>query len=185
MWSFLGALIAAIVGALALFYIAFKTAEKVQIDLKAEKLAEAKRDIYLNLVDCWMRYLLDVNSFRVNSIEEYWHNIFQTHKELVSSLHRSSFISEPETKLAVMDFTFDLILKHGDICGLVDNWYKVEANRHGVERSILKITEDLANKAQELQIALRGELGIKNDQAIDAEIIEMKNTFVESSKLNF
>lgn len=182
--NFWGLIAGAVIGAFALYFIAKITATQVQGNFKAEKLAEAKRDIYLDLVDSWMNYLLDINSFRMNSTEEYWHNAFQANKELVSSLHRSSFISEPKTKLAVMDLTFDLALKHRDICDLVDIWYKVETNRHGVEGCILKITDDLANKAQKLQIALRDELGIKNDQAIDVEIIEMRNTFVKSSKLN-
>lgn len=179
--SFWGAIIAALLGALVLIRIARKTAETVQDNYKAEKLIEAKRDIYLDLIDRWMNYLFEINSFRINSIDDYSNKFFQANKELVSSLHKSSFISEPKTKLLVMDLVFDLTLKNNDIYLLVKNWYGIKSNRNDVEKSILKISEELGDKAQKLQIILREELGIKNDEAIDVKINEMKNTFVKSS----
>ena len=90
--NFWGLIAAAAIGALALYFIAKITAEQVQGNFKADKLAEAKRDIFLNLVDHWMDYLMVVNTFRVNPKDEYGKAVFQATKYLVSSLHRLSLI---------------------------------------------------------------------------------------------
>lgn len=181
--NFWGLIAAAAIGALALYFIAKITAEQVQGNFKADKLAEAKRDIFLNLVDHWMDYLMVVNTFRVNPKEEYGKAVFQATKYLVSSLHRSSFISDPKTKKEVMLFTFNFTKKNIAISKITNSWYdQQEQDLHKLQYNLFQILDDLGNEALDLQNLLRTELGITNDPQIDSFLLEKQKEFISEVK---
>lgn len=177
--SFAGAFVAALIGAFVLLYIARTTAETVQDNYKADKLAEAKRDIFLSLVDHWMNYLLVVNSFRIYESEEYGKIVFQANKDLVSSLHKSSFISKPNTKKAVMLFTFNFSKKNLDLSQIINNWYNSQEHDLHI---LFQILEGLGYEALDLQNLLRTELGIDNDPQIDSFLLEKQKEFASEMK---
>lgn len=181
--SFAGAVVGALIGAVALFIIAQTTASQVQENFKADKLAEAKRDVFLKLVDSWMSYLLNVNSFRIQKFDEYRSIIFQSNKELVSSLHKSSFISDPETKKVIMEFTIYFSLENLKLTSLIFAWFNPDdENRSDLEYKSMMILEDLGNKALSLQNKLRSELGIKNDPEIDLYLDKIQKDFANEMK---
>ena len=177
--NFWGVIAAASIGALALIV----TAIKVQGNFKADKLAEAKRDVFLSLVDHWMDYLLVVNTFRHIPEDEYRKAIFQATRELVSSLHRSSFISDPKTKKEIMLSTFNFTMKNLEIRQIVDRWYAPqEQDLHNLQYSLFQILDGLGNEAIALQNLLRLELGITNDPQIDLFLLEKQKEFISEVK---
>lgn len=181
--SFAGAFLAALIGAWVLIHIARSTAEKVQENYKADKLAEAKRDIFLGLVDSWMNYLLVINSFRIYDLEEYGKIVLQANKDLVSSLHKASFISKPETKKEVMLFTFDFSRKNIEISKIIRNWYQ---SQEADLPELFQILEDLGYQSLDLQNLLRTELGITNNPQIDSFLLDkQKEFFSEIKKILF
>ena len=177
--SFWGAIAGALIGAFALFRIARKTAGNVYENFKSDKLVEAKRDIFLSLVDHWMNYLMVVNTFRVNPQEEYGKAIFQATKDLVSSLHKSNFISEPKTKKEVMLFTLDFSRKNLELSKITNNWY---SSQEQDLCNLFEILERLGDQALDLQNLLRTELGIANDPEIDSFLLEKQKEFSHDMK---
>ncbi|MEG0031748.1 hypothetical protein [Acinetobacter sp.] len=181
--GFAGTLLGALIGALALLVTVRKTAEKVHDNFRADKLAEAKRDVYLELVDAWMIFILDINSFRIMPEKDFHIVFFQSNKRLVSSLHKSSFISEPVTKKEIMDFTFELSLKTKSISVAIRSWYENDGqDRVPEEQLLINLMEDLGFKALNLQNKLREELGIINDQKIDEYIFNRQVVFSRQIK---
>lgn len=178
--GFAGTLLGALIGALALLVTVRKTAEKVHDNFRADKLAEAKRDIFLNLVDRWMNYLMVVNSFKIKPQDEYRGDIFQATKDLISSLHKSSFISAPKTKKEVMLFTFNFTKKNIEQTQIINNWY--HSPNAELQYELFLILDKLAKDALDLQNLLRGELGIKNDPQIDLWLSEKQKEFFSEMK---
>jgi hypothetical protein len=177
--NFWGVIVAALIGALTLLL----TATMVQGNFKADKLAEAKRDVFLKLVDSWMSYLLNVNSFRIQEVNEYRNIIFQSNKELVSSLHKSSFVSDPATKKEIMEFTIYFSLENLKLNSLIFAWFNPdEKNRSDLEYKSMMILEDLGNRALSLQKKLRCELGVKNDPEIDLYLEKIQKDFANEMK---
>lgn len=176
--SLAGTLLAALIGALTLFIIARITAAKVHENFRADKLAEAKRDVYLNLVDSWMKYLLDFNSFRIREFEEHKMVVFQAHQELISAMHKSSFISEPITKKEIIEFSIEFSKQSFILAEELRGWYQ---NRNicaiSEEKNIMDCLESLALKVTGLQIKLRQELGINNDKEVDNYIYNLQMQF--------
>lgn len=178
--GFAGTVLGALIGALALLVTVRKTAEKVHDNFKADKLAEAKRDIFLNLVDRWMNYLMVVNSFKIKSQDEYRGDIFQATKDLLSSLHKSSFISAPKTKKEVMLFTFNFTKINIEQTQIINNWY--HSPNVELQYELFLILDKLAKDALDLQNLLRVELGIKNDPQIDLWLSEKQKEFFSEMK---
>lgn len=179
-YGFLGAL----VGAIVIIFSVYLTALFTLRAHKADKLAEAKRDVYLELIDAWMSFILDINSFRILSKEDFQGVFFQSNKKLVSSLHKSSFISEPDTKKEIMDFTFELSLKTKSISVAIKNWYEIDGqDQIQEEQFLITLMEDLGFKALDLQNKLREELGIVNDKKIDKYILDRQVDFSRQIKI--
>lgn len=177
--NFWGVIAAASIGALALIV----TAIMVQGNFKADKLAEAKRDVFLSLVDHWMDYLLVVNTFRHIPEDEYRNAIFQATRDLVSSLHRSSFISDPKTKKELMLSTFNFTKKNIEISQIVDRWYDPqEQDLHNLQYNLFQILDGLSYEVLALQNLLRTELGINNDLEIDSFILGKQKVFAAEIK---
>lgn len=174
-----GAVLAALIGALVLLIISRTTAEKIQENYAADKLAEAKRDVFLGLVDHWMDYLMIVNTFRINPQKEYREAVFQATKDLVSSLHKSSFISEPNTKKEVMLFSLNFSSKNLELGKITNDWYELEEqDRRDLNYKLFQILDGLGVEALVLQNLLRTELGINNDPKIDAFLSLKQKEFV-------
>ncbi|MFT0178299.1 hypothetical protein V5H88_15435, partial [Acinetobacter baumannii] len=118
-FSFVGALL----GALALIGTVWFGAKSALNAHKADKLAEAKRDIYLELVRKWQKFLITCHSYRILSDEEFFDEFFLIVKELTASLHESSFISDPNTKEKIMIFTIRFSDSLKVITLYFRNWY--------------------------------------------------------------
>jgi len=174
-----GAVLAALIGALVLLIISRTTAEKIQENYAADKLAEAKRDVFLGLVDHWMDYLMIVNTFGINPQKEYREAVFQATKDLVSSLHKSSFISEPNTKKEVMLFSLNFSRKNLELSKITNDWYELEEqDRCDLNYKLFQILDGLGAEALVLQNLLRTELGINNDPKIDSFLSLKQKEFV-------
>lgn len=176
--SLVGTLLAAIIGALTLLFIAHVTTTKVHENFRADKLAEAKRDAYLNLIDCWMRYLLEFNSFRIRDIESHRMILFQSSQELISAMHKSSFISEPTTKKEIIEFSIEFSKQSFILAKALGTWYQnKDTGAISDEKIIMDCLESLGLKAMSLQIKLREELGINNNEEIDDQILDLQMQF--------
>lgn len=107
------ALWAAIVSGGALLLSIWLTAKATLKAHKADKLAEARRDIYLELIRNWYSFILVYSSYTIiknnkdiNSEKNDFKDRFvASYRQLTTSFHESSFISEPETKEKILDFT--------------------------------------------------------------------------------
>ncbi|OTG73411.1 hypothetical protein B9T23_13755 [Acinetobacter terrae] len=177
--NFWGVIAAAFIGALALL----ATATMVQGNFKADKLAEAKRDVFLGLVDHWMDYLMVVNTFRTNPQEEYREAIFHATKNLVSSLHKSSFISKPKTKKEVVLFTLNFTKKNIELNRIVNDWYGLkEQDQRDLNYKLFQILDGIGYEALDLQNLLRTELGITNHPKIDSFLLGKQKEFAAEIK---
>lgn len=176
--SLAGTLFTALIGALTLLIIARVTAAKVHENFRADKLAEAKRDAYLNLIDCWMRYLLDFNSFRIRDTEAHRMILFQSNQELISAMHKSSFISEPTTKKEIIEFSIEFSKQSFMLGDALRGWYQnKDTGAISEEKIIMDCLEGLGLKAMSLQTKLREELGINNNKEIDDHILALQMQF--------
>lgn len=178
----LATLIGAGVGAYVLMRSIKRTTNDAITLHKADKLAEAKRDIFLSFVDCWINYLLVINSFRVNLKDDYFKMVFQANRDLVSSLHKSSFISDSETRKAIMDFTFHQTEQNIKLTQITIDWFSESGNKNEILSNVMIIAGDLGDRAIILQDLLRNELGIKSDSNIDACINKRQEQFASKMK---
>lgn len=153
---------------------------------KADKLAEAKRDVYLELVQDWQSFLMDLSSYQSIELKENFLLKFQESlAKVLGSLHKASFISDPFTKEKVLDFTMEFSKTNFGIRALIEQWYK--AAEESDERKIVVIElMDLLNpvalQAMNLQIILRDELGLKENKLVNDRILEKQKEFAKDIK---
>ncbi|KRI61209.1 hypothetical protein APC62_09905 [Acinetobacter pittii] len=174
-FSFVGALL----GALALIGTVWFGAKSAINAHKADKLAEAKRDIYLELVRKWQKFLITCHSYRVLKDEEFFDEFFIIVKELTASLHESSFISDPNTKEKIMNFTIRFSDSLKVITLYFRNWYDAVSleKKELINNEIYEFTELFGVDALLLQSELRKELGLREDEEVNRRIFEMQKKF--------
>ncbi|MEI1687054.1 hypothetical protein V8P55_02070 [Acinetobacter baumannii] len=174
-FSFVGALL----GALALIGTVWFGAKSALNAHKADKLAEAKRDIYLELVRKWQKFLITCHSYRILSDEEFFDEFFLIVKELTASLHESSFISDPNTKEKIMIFTIRFSDSLKVITLYFRNWYDAVSleKKELINNEIYEFTELFGLEALLLQTELRKELGLREDEEVNQRIFEMQKKF--------
>lgn len=181
-FSFVGALL----GALALIGTVWFGAKSAINAHKADKLAEAKRDIYLELVRKWQNFLMSCNSYRILKREEFFEQLFVNIKELTASLHESSFISDPFTKEKIMIFT----IKFGDSISVITSyfatWYVTSSkeDKDFISNEIYEFMDLFGLDALKLQVDLRKELGLPEDEEVNRRIFEMQKEFSARVKAN-
>lgn len=185
--GFAGTLLGALVGALALLVTVRKTAEKVHDNFRADKLAEAKRDAYLNFIRKWQNILI-VSSYYLNLKKSEFNEIHSlAWAELIGSLHEASFISNPSTKEKIMEFTFkiseDLII----IKDFHNQWYSLTESEIAIKPSeiilgIMELLDTQGLQALELQKFLRAEIGLAENEGVDQRIMQLQNKFADKVK---
>jgi hypothetical protein len=177
---------AAVLGGIFLLGSIWLTVKSTLQAHKADKLAEAKRDVCLELVQNWYNFLSTLNSYQsIEEKEAYNANYQDTLTKLLSSLHKSSFISDPKTKELILDFTMDLTKSNFKIMELINNWYAIEidqAHKVNVIFELMDIANLIGLRAMELQISLRKELGLNDDDVINQRILKKQKDFAEDVK---
>lgn len=180
------AFIGALIGALALIGTVWFGAKSALNAHKADKLAEAKRDIYLELVRKWQNFLMSCNSYRILQREEFFEQLFLNVKELTASLHESSFISDPFTKEKIMIFT----IRFGDSINVITSyfvtWYATSSkeDKDFISNEIYEFMDLFGLDALKLQVDLRRELGLPEDEEVNRRIFEMQKEFSARVKAN-
>lgn len=179
------ALWAAVISSLGVLLSIFVAAKFTLNAHKADKLAEAKRDIYVELVASWQDFLLNINSFVNLDGESFFKNHQKSLNVLIESLHKSSFISDPETREIVLDFTMELIESLFLINKSIVEWYGPHSNQERklqIQFYIIDQINERALKALNLLEILRKEMGLKNNDKINKRILEKQKQFAERIK---
>ncbi|NNP69208.1 hypothetical protein A7P55_04880 [Acinetobacter sp. Ac_5812] len=172
--GFLGALI----GAIVLIISIRITARNTLNAHKLEKLAEAKRDMYVELIGEWHKYINIIYSYKLKEEQDFYNDLLKAHLDLNAILHKSSFISIPEIKLELIEAVTSLSIKFQKIVPLTSYWFiynqdvsnEMRKKKMDVELEILRTMKSTAEKFLNLEIALRKELGVKNDLSIEEKI---------------
>lgn len=176
---------AAAIGGLFLLASILITAKATLNAHKADKLAEAKRDVYLNLVRKWQNYLMAANSFRnFEKRKDFNENYSLALTELIAALHEASFISNPLTKEKLFDFTMQFTLDLSKINDCFDEWYVPEdnGNRLKIIINLMDILKIYGLKALDLQKELRKEMGLPEDEMVNQRIMKKQEKFAEKIK---
>lgn len=181
-FSFVGALI----GALALIGTVWFGAKSALKAHKIDKLAEAKRDVYLELIRKWQKFLITCQSYRILNNHEFFEQFFTIVKELTASLHESSFISDPLTKEKIMIFTIRFSDSLKVITLFFSNWYSATSpeEKDFINIEIYEFMELFGLDAMKLQDDLRKELGLPEDEEVNRRIFEMQKEFSARVKAN-
>ncbi|UGQ31490.1 hypothetical protein [Acinetobacter calcoaceticus] len=180
------ALWAAVIGGVFLLASIFFTAQFTLKAHKIDKLAEAKRDVYLELVRKWQNFMMVVFSFINVNKDTYIENYSLALKELIASLHETSFISDPLTKEKVLDFTMQLTEDLFKIRSYSQQFYDFEGNeaeRLRIQIEMMDFMRDYGIKALDLQRELRIEIGLKEDEVINKRILKKQQKFYENIRL--
>lgn len=153
---------------------------------KKDKLAEAKRDVYLELVQSWQGFLITVHGYKIEKdIEAYFKKFQESLFEVLGALHKASFISDPFTKEKVLDFTMEFSKTNFGIRPLVEQWYKAAEEsdeRQIVVIELMDLLNPVALQAMNLQIILRDELGLKENKLVNDRILEKQKDFAKDIK---
>ncbi|MCE6234822.1 hypothetical protein [Acinetobacter pittii] len=180
------ALWAAVIGGAFLLVSIWITAKSTLKAHKIDKLAEAKRDIYLDLVRNWQNFMMAVFSFINVNKNVYDENFSLALTELIASLHETSFISDPLTKEKVLDFTMQLIEDLFKIKYYGTQFYDFEGNepeRLRIQIEVMDFMRDYGIKALDLQRELRIEIGLKEDEIVNQRILKKQQKFYENIRL--
>ncbi len=178
MGAFLGA--AALIGT---FWFGAKSALNAH---KIDKLAEAKRDIYLELVRKWQNFLMSCHSYRIMNRDEFFDQFFLNVRELTASLHESSFISDPLTKEKIMVFTIRFSDSLNVVTSYFAKWYAISSKEEKdvINNEIYEFMDSFGLEALKLQNDLRNELGLPEDEEVNRRILEMQKEFSARVKAN-
>lgn len=179
-FGFLGAL----VGAGVLIWSLRVTARNTLEAFKLEKLAEAKRDTYIELVRKWQSFLISCNSYRILEEHIFYDQYFIALKDLTASLHESSFISDPSTKEKIMNFTIRFGDSIASISKYFNKWYSAttDEEKRIINIELFEFMDDFALEALKLQDDLRTELGLPNNDEVNKRLLENQKKFAARIK---
>lgn len=183
-YSLWAAIVGSFIGGVILLASILYTANHTLKAHKSDKLAEAKRDSYLQLVRKWHKYLMVLNHYRLLNKEDFYDAYQVAVQELTSALHESSFISESATKEKIMKFVVNFSKHHCEAINLIKSWYARDDdfNENKFHVLLLENTEILAIEAQNLEGDLRKELGLSNNEEIEIRIMKNMKEFSKSVK---
>lgn len=187
--GFLG-LFGALLGAIVLICSIKITAKNTLEAHKVEKLAEAKRDIYLDVVKSWYNFLLVFNTYQnikdkvdiKEQLSDFSENFRIAFKDLTTALHQSSFVSEPLTKEKVLDFTMKLTEDYFYLNLQVARYYLNINERDEISFHLMDFMNDYGLKCLELQKDLRVEIGITEDENVNVRILNKQKDFAAKVK---
>ncbi|USA53853.1 hypothetical protein NDN13_01285 [Acinetobacter sp. C32I] len=175
------AIIAALIGAYVIVKSIVEQAKNTLISHKVDKLTEAKRDVYLDLVQDWQSFLMDLSSYQSIELKENYLVKFQESlSKVLGSLHKASFISDPLTKEKILDFTMDLSKANFKFIEYIERWYALGGSsneRPQVVLDFMEYVEPIGLNAMNLQITLRDELGLKEDDDVNQRILKKQKDF--------
>lgn len=171
-------LLGAAVGAVAIIISIILTAKFTLKAHKAEKIAEAKRDVYLDLISQWEKYISTCYSYKFKEEKVFYQDFLKEHLELNAVFHKSSFVSSPELKLEILNVVSHASIKFQKLIPLISFWYdsgrEIDENskkrKIEFELEILRYMQSNAEQMIKIEILLRNELGVKNDILIDEKI---------------
>ncbi|WP_391485625.1 hypothetical protein [Acinetobacter pittii] len=180
----------ALLGALALIRSIKITAKNTLEAHKFDKLAEAKRDSYLELIKTWFNFLLVFNTYQKikedidlnTQMFEFLDTLSLSFRDLTTALHQSSFISEPQTKEKILDFTMKLTEDYFYLIGQVARYYLFKEERNEISLQLMDFMDDYGLKCLELQKDLRLEIGISEDEAVNIRILKKQKEFAVKIK---
>lgn len=184
------AVVGGVISGLALIISIKLTANSTLKAHKADKLAEARRDIYLNLIRNWYSFILVYGSYTIiknnedidSQKKEFKDRFMASYRQLTTSLHESSFISEPATKEKILDFTMqfseDLFYLNDEI----DRWYANPEERIKIQFELMDFMNQYGLKAMILQKDLRLEMGVNENEEINERILKKQKAFSERIK---
>ena len=161
----------ALIGAVALIISIRIAAKNTLNEIKSEKVAESKRDQYIDLTDSYTRYL--VSSLRLplsnsnapfdGENQEKWDLFESKYFELIGCLNKVNLITTSEIRLEL---------------------HKLEQEIHSYQQKLLEFywrhtekpkTTDLEDHVFEFAKLLRKDLGISEDSELEAELINLRN----------
>jgi len=185
-FTFIGALL----GALALIGTVWFGAKSALNAHKADKLAEAKRDIYLELVKSWFNFIMVFTSYQnikedidlQTQMDDFFDKLSLSFRDLTTALHQSSFISEPLTKEKILDFTMKLSGDYFFLIGKVAQYYLIKEERNDISLQLMDFMNEYGLECLELQKDLRIEIGISEDEAVNLRILKKQKEFAEKIK---
>lgn len=188
-YGVIATIFAALIGAGALIYIFNKTSENVHNNLKADKIAEAKRDEYLGLVSQLQKYIFSIYSFKLSKQKQYLSKVLYEYQILNTLLRRCTLISEPKTKLKIMNLVIKITLNFKEIIPNVMDWYSFSQSLEETDKKervqldikIFHLMKVLGDEGLALELFLRDELNVINDPQIDSEIEIMMREFQENA----
>lgn len=171
-------LISAVIGAVVIIFSIMLTAKFTLKAHKAEKIAEAKRDIYLELISQWEKYISTCSSYKFRNRSEFYQDFLKEHLELNAIFHKSSFISSPKLKFEIMEVVASTTRKFKKIIPLISFWYDAcEQNNEDskikkieINLEILRYMQSTASQMIKIESLLRDELGVINSVLIDEKI---------------
>lgn len=184
------ALWAAIVSGGALLFPIWLTARATLKAHKADKLAEARRDIYLELIRNWYSFILVYSSYIIiknnedidSQKNEFKDRFVASYRQLTTSFHESSFISEPETKEKILDFTMQFSEDFFYLNDEIDRWYANPEERMKIQFELMDFMNQYGLKAMDLQKDLRLEMGVNENEEINERILKKQKAFSERIK---
>lgn len=174
----------ALIGALAIYFSLRITAKHTLHSHKIDKLVEAKRDVYLKLVSTWQDFIMSSNQYTRLDQESFINQFGITLTNLIAAMHQSSFISEPNTKESILDFMMELMDTIFTFREKVNDWYMSEdqSEKLKIQFEIMDILNVEALKALDIQILLRSEMGLQEDDGINQRISLKQIQFAKRMK---
>ncbi|WP_180130404.1 hypothetical protein [Acinetobacter sp. YH12072] len=162
---------AALIGALALYFIFWQTVKKTFEYHKSDKLAEAKLNTYLDLTSKYTEYLCFL-MFNFKDIEDikFKETLNKNLYETIISYNKACLLSNSQTKDQLDIFLHD---------GLTQLHHSVLTNNVKLEQVFI-----LEESAIKLSLILRNELGVKTINSIEEQILlrtQRRNSIVASS----
>lgn len=176
----------AIIGSLALIVSIWLGSYLGLKGYKTDKLAEAKRDVYLELVQDWQSFIMTLSSYQAIELKEaYLSDFRESLSKVLGSLHKASFVSDPSTKEKILEFSMDLSRANFKFRQFIERWYALDEgspNRLQVLLEFLDYLNPIGLNAMKLQIILRNELGLKENDSINQRILNSQKDFAKETR---
>ncbi|WP_288384261.1 hypothetical protein [uncultured Acinetobacter sp.] len=183
-YSLWAAIVGSLIGGVILLVSILFTAKHTLKAHKSDKLAEAKRDVYLNLVSSWQDFIMSLNQYTRLDQESFIDQFGLSLTNLIAAMHQSSFISEPKTKERILDFMMELMDTIFTFREKVNDWYMSEdqSEKLKIQFEIMDMLNVEALKALKIQILLRNEMGLQENDEINKRISLKQTQFAQRMK---
>ncbi|WP_262439279.1 hypothetical protein [Acinetobacter lactucae] len=128
-------------------------------------------------------YIIIKNNEDIDSQQKEFKDRFvASYRQLTTSLHESSFISEPETKEKILDFTMQFSEDFFYLNDEIVRWYANPEERMEIQFELMDFMNQYGLKAMDLQKDLRLEMGVNENEAINERILKKQKAFSKRIK---